>query len=539
MCNNFYKPIPPEHHSGLLRIFEDYRKSREHKKKLEDLLKETLEGYKSAEEFWRTKEDHYQAEIRRLELLIARGTTGLLGVMAARKESVVKRVRPRRKLQSTAQSMAKYEYLSSEKLDEQIKMRSQKGRQSLYTCIDQVHRVNEACVVHLHRPSSPSGKMAALSRQFSRDGSPPVMIIGTPPSHDSKAHAKLSRKAKSELDLTKLAMSSLPQSMESEFSVSGDPLPDEIEASKAVLLNSGVECEAFVALRDLGSLVARRRGINADEFVDNLLLIFLTSDKDDSRQIYPEPPGDENDTFIVSPESSGQEMSERTPNGHLRYIRSQPHLGSEDQRRRRHFSFEPGDDQLKVLGNDIEIYHSREGSQGTVSPELHHVVEAQSEASSSRRQTLNAELQRPSKIPSPLHGPPLGRIRREASVSSMQSASFRPQLDDRRDSRSSIVTAIRESSGSLRLQLANRSSSINNRRPQSTSRNSSINDLRQAEGYHLDEPTGSLRNCNSNMALAAARAADNASAGSKNGSLRNSKRRVVRISENDAPEKRI
>jgi hypothetical protein len=136
LCNNFYKPIPPEHHSGLLRIFEDYRKSREHKEKLEVLLKGTLEGYKSAEDFWTTKEDRYQAEIRRLELLIACSNTGLAGVMAARKESVVKRIRPRRRLQSNAQPIGTYEYLSPERLDEQIKLKSQRGIWPLYACTD-------------------------------------------------------------------------------------------------------------------------------------------------------------------------------------------------------------------------------------------------------------------------------------------------------------------------------------------------------------------------------------------------------------------
>jgi hypothetical protein len=127
LCNNFYKPIPPEHHSGLLHIFEDYKKLRVHGEKLEGLMKESLEGFKSAEELWTVKEERYQVEIRRLELLIAHGTTGLVGVMAARKESVVKRTQPKRKIPSTAQPIAMYEYLSPEKLDEQIKIRSERG----------------------------------------------------------------------------------------------------------------------------------------------------------------------------------------------------------------------------------------------------------------------------------------------------------------------------------------------------------------------------------------------------------------------------
>lgn len=72
-------PVPLEHNSGLLRLFEDYRKVREQKERLEKLLEETLEDWTEAQGQWTQSEDGYNAEIRRLELLIARGTSGIEG----------------------------------------------------------------------------------------------------------------------------------------------------------------------------------------------------------------------------------------------------------------------------------------------------------------------------------------------------------------------------------------------------------------------------------------------------------------------------
>jgi hypothetical protein len=76
---NSHLPIPSEHHSGLLRLFESYRTVLEQKECLEMLLEETLRDWAQAQVGWTHFEDRYSAEIRRLELLIARGTSGLAG----------------------------------------------------------------------------------------------------------------------------------------------------------------------------------------------------------------------------------------------------------------------------------------------------------------------------------------------------------------------------------------------------------------------------------------------------------------------------
>ncbi|EDU45705.1 predicted protein [Pyrenophora tritici-repentis Pt-1C-BFP] len=75
---NSCQPIPLEHYNGLFRIFEDYRKAREQKERIGNLMEVTLQDWEKAEEQWRLAENRYVSEIRRLELLIVRGTGALL-----------------------------------------------------------------------------------------------------------------------------------------------------------------------------------------------------------------------------------------------------------------------------------------------------------------------------------------------------------------------------------------------------------------------------------------------------------------------------
>jgi hypothetical protein len=125
------KPIPVDHNSGLLRVFEDYRKIRYERDRLDAILQETLEGYKTAEETWLATEARYESEIRRLELLIARGTTGMTGLMHARQGTVVDRKRPHRKTLSADRLETVHGFLSQNQLDEEIKSRIQKGMTSV------------------------------------------------------------------------------------------------------------------------------------------------------------------------------------------------------------------------------------------------------------------------------------------------------------------------------------------------------------------------------------------------------------------------
>ncbi|KAF1946579.1 hypothetical protein EJ02DRAFT_215017 [Clathrospora elynae] len=482
---NISKPIPVAHHNGLFRIFEDYRKTREEKERLEALLQDTLQGWGKAEEQWNESEGRYQAEIRRLDLHIARGTSGMTGLMKARKESVVDRKRRHRKTVSNDGLPPMCDFLSREQLDIEIKLRSQR--------------------VLLHRPISPSGNMTALSKQFT--GKNVELPVGNPPGESTST--TLSRKVQSELNLASLARMdashSITSSLASGFSGStgGDTLPDETTALNSTHVDSALECDALVALRELGALVARRRGLKVDSFLDGLTKLFSNARgaeapaedaEDEVTQLFPLNENRSTGVFYTEHPS--------TPRRALRKFQSQPQL-NRIQKHRRQFSFEPGADQLQALEEESRMHEagirdsSTDVSSTPPSPRVRpRMLESLSAMSTSSSQTLSADFQKPSKIPSPVQT--LARMRRENSASSLQSAFARP-TDSRRDSRSSILTAFRQNSTET-LPPASQSRSSSNHTLRAV--DSSLQSKEQSSGTPLR---------NHAMALAAARMAANGS----------------------------
>jgi hypothetical protein len=120
-------PLPVEYNSGILRVFEDYRKVRDEKERLSSMVKEVLDQWEAQGNEWEATECRYQTEIRRLELLIAQGTSGMLGLMKARQGSVVDRKRTHRQTRSSDRAGTMYQSLTPDQLDDEIRVRSQKG----------------------------------------------------------------------------------------------------------------------------------------------------------------------------------------------------------------------------------------------------------------------------------------------------------------------------------------------------------------------------------------------------------------------------
>ncbi|KAL7774489.1 hypothetical protein CFE70_005401 [Pyrenophora teres f. teres 0-1] len=419
---NSCQPIPLEHYSGLFRIFEDYRKAREQKERLGDLMEVTLQDWEKAEEQWRLAEDRYVAEIRRLELLIVRGTGGMTGFVTIYKRGSIW-------LTET----------DSCKLDKEA-----------------------------YRRSPELNKMTTLSR-----------------------------KVQSELNLASIRKSrpSITSSIASCFSGgSGDPLPDEAGAPGQTHMDPSIECDALVALRELGTLIARRRGLDATTFLYGLAML-LSHARAEEAIVEPDY---EKETCLaqkenVVPTKAQGEQVMTTATHSVRKYQSQPQLSSQ-QSHRRQFSFEPGADQLHALAEEARMCDfDRHGSDSddSAAPLL---VRAARPAldSQSIMSNLSAEFSKPSKIPSPVQT--VGRMRREGSGSSLQSIYSRPQ-ESRRGSRSSVLTAFREnSSGNLRPALQVRTSSLQN--------SSVVNGP-----VKWQDQTGSTQVGNGTIALAAARAA--------------------------------
>lgn len=72
-------PVSLEHNNGLFCIFEEYHKLRNETEHLQIELQEVRQNFQIAEARWTEEERRYVEEIRRLELLIAKGTTGVAG----------------------------------------------------------------------------------------------------------------------------------------------------------------------------------------------------------------------------------------------------------------------------------------------------------------------------------------------------------------------------------------------------------------------------------------------------------------------------
>jgi hypothetical protein len=79
MTNQSMKPIPLEHNSNLFRIFEDYHKQRDQVDLLNTELEEIRKRLAESEGQRVKDERQYGDEVRRLELLIAQGATGVAG----------------------------------------------------------------------------------------------------------------------------------------------------------------------------------------------------------------------------------------------------------------------------------------------------------------------------------------------------------------------------------------------------------------------------------------------------------------------------
>ena len=353
--------------------------------------------------------------------------------------------------------------------------------------------------------------MAVLSKRFSNSSE---LLLGTPP--DSKKTKTLSRKAQSELNLSTFGKirppPSVTDSIASAFSGgSGDALPDETSVASQPGMDPATECNALFALRELGTLVARRRGLQPESFNHGLMMLFSQARPAEGVVV----PGDEKkadaaiqDASVKSPSLEQSTTQART----VRKFQSQPQPNTQ-QKHHRQFSFEPGADQLQALTEEApprDVGSRDDESENSDAPLIIHAGRQTEDSASTSLtgscQNLSADFAKPSKIPSPVQS--LGRSRKESSASSLPSVYARSQDTSRRGSSSSVLTAFRENaSGSVR--------------PRAQSRNSSMQSLHATTGplAGAKEHYGSIGLRNHKIATtAAATSAAAAAAGGSTGS---------------------
>ena len=354
--------------------------------------------------------------------------------------------------------------------------------------------------VLLQRSISPSGRMAALSRQLSNVGPSDLLVE---PSPHAKEESTLSRKLRSELNLTDQYdaqfAQSLPKFAALKLAKTSQDALEVIDSKVTQQLNDSLECDALIALRELGAQVARRRGMDVSSFVNGLSNLLSFAESTSGSSI--------GDTAPCSPTSDGYLKASTDdvtlkPRPHKLLTRIRQ---DEDQKSQRHFSFDPGDDHMFT---DLRSYDplSRTKPTDNVSPSsseasltLEGSLREGDNDSVSQFPSAVVDITKQSMIPSPVQR--VGSIRRENSGSSPQSMFIKNIQDDRRNSRASVQTVFRNTSS------ANISS-----RSKSTGSSSRTLDVAESPLRSKERPS-SLAN-QPNAALAAARVAEARSGGS-------------------------
>lgn len=339
--------------------------------------------------------------------------------------------------------------------------------------------------------------MTALSRRLTLVGLSDLPV-GTPP--DSKQVSALSRKVQSELNLMDLRYADHSQ-YPNDAAASGtlrtiETVQERHTPDVGLPVGDAIECDALIALKELGTLIACRKGLDVARFVNGVMSLITT-----------ECAMNTSEHEIKSQISATQEeervpASDLTPRPPLRKSEYQSQQRP-DQRRRRHFSFEPGDDQVRQLEDGVKSYDSLSRTDSTDSESSLSSAAAfrtftegslADNDSTPLLPSLGEDLPKPSLIPSPVQT--VGCVRRENSMSSLQSVFVKNIQDNRHSSRTSIQTAFREGS------KANASMG-------SKSRSSSNNNLPTAESpLGSKDRVNSLANRHSTAAMAAARAAE-------------------------------
>lgn len=368
----------------------------------------------------------------------------------------------------------------------------------------------DTVAVLLQRSISPSGRMAALSQQLSNVG--PLNLLVEPSPHE-KEESTLSRKLRSELNLADQCdarfAQSLPKFAALEQAETTQVTLKQADSKVTHQLNDALECDALecdalVALRELGAQVARRRGIDVSSFVSGLSSLLSFAESTSGSSV--------GDTGPWSPTSDGY-LKASTDDVTLK---PQPHKlmtqirQDEDQKSQRHFSFDPGDDQMRVLFAGLKSYDSLSHTEPTdyvspssseASPALEGTLREGDSDSLSLFPSAGVDIMKQSMIPSPVQR--VGSIRRENSGSSSQSMFIKNIQDDRHNSRASIQTVFR-----------NTSSAAFSIRSKSAGSSSQTLDVAESPLKSKERPSTLANQHNSSAALAAARAAEARSSGS-------------------------
>ncbi|KAK4549077.1 hypothetical protein LTR36_007533 [Oleoguttula mirabilis] len=277
MCRLMSEPygsLDQRFNGMLMRIFECYRHVGDERTQLQDQLEDEISRHKAllqrlhhSQKQWSMEREDYRSEIKRLELLLAKGKRGLAEVTLARQDSELRQKNnDRRSKQEDDGLETIFEFLEKTSRSEDKAWSSQRA-------------------TFRARQPSPSAQMRRLSKQLiskkSMTNIHTDLPFGTPPDAIPSTLAEASKlegqAANNECKRVATGLRSMfsPKTSFSDetcstFSCVSDLLPDEVVN---VIETAGTEDE-LVAIKRVANVLARRRDIDPSTTVSKLSELF-------------------------------------------------------------------------------------------------------------------------------------------------------------------------------------------------------------------------------------------------------------------------
>ncbi|KIW00839.1 uncharacterized protein PV09_07599 [Verruconis gallopava] len=357
LMRDTFKPLGAEQNSAVLRVLEGYMRLKAENGlllvKMEALSRQHDENVDTLEDerrMWKEEEEMYRAEVKRLEIMIAEGKTGLGQVTLARQQSLVRRKDNGRERWSSEKGRVSAEW---------------RGRKSPGGSIERPK-------FEIIRPTTPSDEMKQLSKSIKANHSflslnclperPPSRMRGL-----SLADVDIPRHWRKKSEVTSAAPSTsgspakISLSDDDFSSTGGDALQDEIDQQE-------LDKQAIHRVAKL--MAANAPGVNLGEAI-RLLEACIAGHLDltvlqhrSLRNRRPSTPLSERSSEDGLTIRSSKSLTVRHGADQVcTNTENEPSLG----RVRRPFSFYAGDDQMSTT--DVRCVAENPSSHSSISPE--------------------------------------------------------------------------------------------------------------------------------------------------------------------------
>jgi hypothetical protein len=280
-----YEPLEPRFNGMLLQIFESFRnlndQTEQIRLQMEDevarsrLLEKRLQD---ASKQWSEERQDFKAEVKRLELLLAKGKRGLAEVTRARQDSIIRQKDANRRSRMEDDGLKTiFDFLERTGRNDERAWGNQRGT----SCV-QKHSTPaylQIAAVFRVRPVSPSAREKRLSQQLLSNAHADLPF-GTPPDVRPSTLAEatlLEERAAYDVQCSTVGLKSVSEpktSMSddtfSTFSCVEDLLPGE---APAVSADEALE-DDFIAIQRIANALARRRNIDSAIVMPKLFDLF-------------------------------------------------------------------------------------------------------------------------------------------------------------------------------------------------------------------------------------------------------------------------